>query len=512
MNARDPRRWWILGSVVLAMLAIGLDVTVLSVALPTLATDLSATTGQLQWFVAGYALVLPAALLPGGLLGDRYGRRRMLLIALAVFGLGSLACAFAPTAGAFLAARILAGLGAALAIPVSLSMITVLFDEAERPRAVGMWAAANFLALPVGPILGGWLLSHAWWGWVFLVNLPVVLLGMLAVALWMPASRGERRPVDLPGVVASSAGLALVTYGFIRAGDEGFAEPLALAAVVGGLLVLVGFARYERRLAHRGGSPVVDPALFASRRFTWGTVVSAVGVFAMVGILFSAPQYFQAVLGTDAMGSGVRLLPLIGGVAVGAGLADRLAARAGVKVTVGLGFALLAGALAAGARTGLHTGFGFTATWTGVAGVGMGLALATGASVAMSALSAERAGVGSAVMQAAQKVGAPLGAAVLGSVLNSGYRHALHLADLPAALADTVRSGVFAGSAVAARLGSADLLDEVRGGFVRGMDDMLYGCAAVALAGLLLAVLFLPGRPAPGTEPGRAEQERARVG
>jgi DHA2 family multidrug resistance protein-like MFS transporter len=533
VTARDPRRWWILAAVVLAMLAIGLDVTVLSVALPTLATDLHASTGQLQWFVAGYALVLPAALLPGGLLGDRYGRRRILLIAMAIFGAGSVACAYAPSAGAFLAARVLAGLGAALAVPVSLSMLTVLFDPDERPRAVGMWAAANFLALPIGPILGGWLLTHYWWGWVFLVNVPVVLLGMLAVTAWMPESRGAHPPaLDATGVLLSSTGLAVLTYGFIRAGDRGWGDLGALASMVAGAAVLVAFAGHERRLsrrssrlvawrgtrragtvAGRGGEPLVDPALFASARFTWGTVVGGFGVFAMVGVLFTAPQYFQAVQGTDAMASGVRLLPLIAGVVVGAVGADRLAARAGAKFAVGTGFALLAGALAVGARTAPGTGFGFVAGWMCVAGAGMGLVLATGASAALGALSAERAGVGSAVMQAVQKVGAPLGAAALGSVLNAGYRHALHLTAVPAGVAAAARDGVFAGTAVAARLGSPALLADVRAAFVHGMDDMLWACGAVAVVGLVVGVSFLPGRADPArSDPGGTEQERARVG
>jgi len=193
MDGRATRRWWALGALTLAVLAVGLDGTILSVALPTLATDLHASTADLQWFVSGYTLVLASALLPAGLLGDRYGRKKILLGALALFGAGSLAVAYAPSAGAFIGARVLLGLAAAGVIPLSLSVLTVLFSTEERPRAVGVWAAANFLALPLGPILGGWLLSNYWWGWAFLINLPVVLVGLLAVVVLLPESRSAIR-------------------------------------------------------------------------------------------------------------------------------------------------------------------------------------------------------------------------------------------------------------------------------------------------------------------------------
>jgi EmrB/QacA subfamily drug resistance transporter len=498
MENVGARRWWILVAIVLATLAIGLDGTVLSIALPTLAASLHASTAQLQWFVAAYTLVLAAAVLPGGLLGDRFGRRRMLLIALAVFGLGSLGCAYAGSPGAFIAARVVAGVGAAFATPMSLSVLAVVFDDRQRPRAVGIWAGATFLALPVGPILGGWLLSHYWWGWVFLVNLPVVLLAMTAVALWVPESRGERRPgLDPVGMLTSCAGLAILTYGTIRAGQHGWGDPAALAEMAAGLLLLAAFALTERWLGRRpGGRPMVDVRLFRSASFTWGTVLAALGGFALIGLLFTAPQYFQAVRGADAMGSGVRLLPLIGGVVAGAVTADRLARRLGAKVVTAAGFVLITAGFLLGAATGPRSGFGFVAAWTALIGAGLGLSLATASSAALAQLSTDEAGVGSAVMQTVQKVGAPLGAAVLGSVLNAGYRGRLPVGGLPPAAASAARDSVFAGVRVADQLGSAPLRETVRGAFVHGMDVMLVACGGVAAAAVLLALLCLPGRRA----------------
>jgi MFS transporter, DHA2 family, multidrug resistance protein len=512
MNPGKTRRWWALGAITLAVLAVGLDGTILSVALPTLATDLHASTADLQWFVSGYTLVLAAALLPAGLLGDRYGRKRILLGALVLFGVGSLAVAYAPSAGAFIGARVLLGLGAAAVIPLSLSVLTVLFSPRERPRAVGVWAAANFLALPLGPILGGWLLTYYWWGWAFLINLPVVLVGLLAVAVLLPESRSATRTgLDPVGVLSSSAGLAVVVYGVIEAGQHGWEHPTALATMAAGALLLVGFGLWERRLGRRpDGQPLVDLGLFGSTSFTWGTILAAVGVFALFGVLFTAPQYFQAILGTDAMGSGLRLLPLIGGLAVGASVADRVVARAGAKVTVASGFALLAVGLGVGATTGVTSGTGYVAAWTPLVGLGMGLALATASAAALGALSAERAGVGSAVMQAVNKVGAPFAAAILGSVLNATYQRQLRLAGTPARVADAARDSVFAGVAAAQQLESVSLLDSVRAAFVAGMDGMLWVCAAIAVAGIVLALVFLPGRAAAAempAEPAALEDE-----
>jgi len=294
----------------------------------------------------------------------------------------------------------------------------------QSPAAVGVWATANFLALPLGPILGGWLLTNYWWGWAFLINVPVVLVGLLAVIVLLPESRSATRAgLDPVGVLSSSAGLAVLVYGVIEAGQHGWGDTMALTAMIAGTLLLVGFVAWERRLGRRpAGQPLVDLGLFRSTSFTWGTILAAVGIFALFGVLFTAPQYFQAVLGTDAMGSGLRLLPLKGGLAVAASVADRLAARAGAKVTAAFGFVLLAAGLGVGATTSVTSGTGYIAAWTVVVGLGMGLALATAASAALAALSAERAGVGSAVMQTVQKVGAPFAAAILGSVLNATYR------------------------------------------------------------------------------------------
>jgi DHA2 family multidrug resistance protein-like MFS transporter len=499
MMTSGMRRWWALGALNLAVLAVGLDATVLNLALPTLASTLHASEAELQWFVAAFSLALAAGLLPAGLLADRYGRKKVLLISLAVFGAGSLACAYAPSALALIVARTVLGLGAAAMVPVVLATLTVLFSEAERPRAVGIWAASNFLALPLGPILGGYLLSHYWWGLVFLINVPVVLIGLVAIALLVPESRSADRPgLDLVGVLTSSLGLVGLTYGVIETGRLGWGDVNALAPLLAGVGLLVAFGLWESWLSRRpDGQPLVELALFQSASFTWGTILAGAGVFAMFGVLFTLPQYVQAILGLDAQGAGLRLLPLIGGLVVGAGLADRLAARVGAKLTVALGFTVLAGGLIAGAQTTVTSGDGFLLVWSAFCGAGVGLALATAADGALAALPPERTGVGSALMQAIQKVAVPLGAAVLGSVLNSIYQTHLDLTGLPPVAAAAVQKSVFSGIAVAHQLGSAPLLDSVRSAFVASMDLAMWVCAAVTLLGLVLALAFLPRRSRP---------------
>jgi DHA2 family multidrug resistance protein-like MFS transporter len=379
---------------------------------------------------------------------------------------------------------------------MALSGLTVLFSEAERPRAVGVWAAANFLALPIGPILGGWLLTNYWWGWVFLINVPVAAIGLVAVLALVPESRAPQPPgLDPLGIVTSSGGLALATYGLIQAGDKGWASAWALVPLLAGLAVLVGFLGWERRLGRRpGGRPLLDPELLRSRSFTWGMLLMTTATMALVGVLFSLPQYFQGVLGTDAMGSGLRFLPLMAGLAVGAVPADRIAARTGAKSAVAVGSGVLAAGLLGGALTNAGTGEGFLAAWTAVVGAGLGLAMATAVSAALSELPAERSGVGSAVLQAVKNVGTPLGAAIFGSVLNSGYQARLDLGGLPQAAAAAMRASLFGGLAVARRLGSTPLLESVRTAFLHGMDSALVVSAAIALAGVLLALAFLPGR------------------
>jgi EmrB/QacA subfamily drug resistance transporter len=498
MISLGARRWWALGALASALLAVGLDLTVLNLALPTLATDLHASNAQLQWFIDAYTLALAAMLLPAGLLGDRFGRKKLLLGALGVFGIASLACAYATSAGALIAARAALGLGGAFLIPLSMSVLTVLFTPEERPKAIAIWVAANAVSWPIGPILGGWLLDSYWWGSVFLINVPVTVIGLVAVAALLPESRGAERPrLDLAGVALSSAGLVAVTYGAIDAGQHGWGSPAVAASLLAGVLLLAAFVQLQRRLAGRGQrQPLVDLSLFRSASFTWGAVLVMLVSFALFGVLFAVPQYLQSVNGASAMGSGLRLLPVIGGLLVGSQAAERLARRAGAKLTVASGFVLLAAGFAIGASTGVHSGYRLVAAWISIVGVGVGFTLPTAMDAALGALSPSHSGVGSGVIQAFRQVGGTIGVAVLGTVLSSAYHARLDLAGLPAGAASAVRDSVAAGVALAQRLGSAALLRSVQAAWVHGMDVMLLVCGGTALLGIVLSVALLPRRAA----------------
>jgi MFS transporter, DHA2 family, multidrug resistance protein len=482
-------RWWALAALSLSTIAIGLDSTVLSVALPTLAGDLAASTGDLQWFTTSYLLVLAAALLPAGMLGDRFGRKRMLLGALVVFGAASAACSYAVTSGQLVAARAVLGLGAAVIMPLSSAVLTVIFEPAERGRALTVWVTANTLGIPLGPLVGGYLLDHFWWGSVFLINVPLVLAGIVAVALWVPESHGDRqRRFDPLGVVLSAAGLVAVTYGIIEAGERGWSDARSLFTAGAGVALLAIFVWWQRRAP----APLVDLRLFRSRGFTWGALLATVASFAMFGLLFALPLLFQEIGGNDAFGTGLRLLPVIGGLMVGARIGGKLESRLGAKVVVTAGLVLIAGGLLLGTATGPGSGYGFIAIWISLAGAGLGLTMPPAMNAALGALSRERSGVGSGLIQALRQVGSAVGVAVLGTVLNGVYRDALDGSGLPDAAQDSVSAGV----AVARGLGDPGLLNVVRSAFTDGMAVTMLVAAAVAMCGAVLSMVFLPGRPA----------------
>ena len=373
----SSRRWWALIAIAASVLVVGLDLTVLSLALPNIAVSLHASTGDLQWFTDAYSLVIAAMILPAGLLGDRYGRKRVLLVALVLFGAASALCAVASSTGELIAARALLGVGASAIFPMSLSVLPTMFAPEERRKAIAIMSAATMLSFPIGPILGGYLLDHFWWGSVFLINVPVVVIALVAVVFLLPESRSVNRPsIDVLGVLISSAGLIAVTYGCIKAGENGWGNATALATIAVGLVLLALFVLVERRITARGGQSLVDLALFKSVGFRWGTILVTFLSFAMFGLFFALPQYFQDVRGASSLGSGLRLLPMVLGMVVGMVVGTRLQSvrggsegtpgrsAAGPRAVITAGYLVIAVALAIGAFTTLsqldlvHAGLG----------------------------------------------------------------------------------------------------------------------------------------------------------
>ncbi len=510
MSALGAKRWWALIAIVLSILTVGFDSTILNVALPTLATSINASTDQLQWIVDAYVLVFAGLLLPMGVLGDRYGRKRLLLIGLALFGGASILAVFAGNAEQLIAARAVMGVGAAILTPITIAILPVIFGPEERGKAIAVLTMGMGIGLPLGPIIGGILLQHYWWGSIFLVNVPVALIAMIAVALLVPESKDPSPArLDIPGALLSTAGLTIFVYGVIEAPSRGWSDGLVLSALVGGLALLTAFILVERRVAE----PMIDLHLFHRRRFALGTAAGTICSFFLIGMLFITPLFLQAVHGYDALGVGVRLLPLIGGLFFGAPLGERISSKIGTKVPVATGLLLAGVALAIAATTQVGSGYGFIAAWLAVAGFGTGFAMAPAMDSVLGELPRERAGSGTALTMTVRQVGGALGVALLGSILSAVYLSRLDTTGLPASAASAAKDSIAGAMAVAQRLGDAALARNASGAFVDGMSVVMLVCAGVAVAGGVLVAALMPARPVaqPVTDGEESEHELAGI-
>ncbi|MGP4005519.1 MFS transporter [Streptomyces sp. 4N124] len=508
--APDPRRWWALAALVASMLTLGFDMTILNVALPTMAADLGASTGEQQWMADAYVVVFAALMLPAGLLGDRFGRRLMLITGLGIFLAGSVIGALAGDVTWVIVARAVMGVGAALVTPLALSVLPALFAPEERTKAVGIMSAASALGLPLGPIIGGWLLDHFWWGSVFLVNVPMAAIGIAACVFLLPETRDPASPkVDTVSTALTAAGLGALIYAIIEAPVRGWGDPLVLGMSGAALLLIAGLVVRERR-AER---PMLDMALLGHRGFLFNTLAATLVMFILSGLLFVLPPYLQAVLGHDALGTGVRLLPMMGGLLVATRAAQPVIARFGARAVVSAGLVVLAFAALLGSRTTVDSGYGFTALWLSITGVGFGFSVIPAMSGALGTLPRDRAGSGSGLLMTLRQVGAALGIALLGSLLSGVFRDRLDVTGLPAPAADTAGESVVAAHVVAERTGSADLIASANSAYVHGMGLVLLVCGIAALVSALLAAAFLPGAPESEKEPAppvAAPQEDAR--
>jgi MFS family permease len=474
---------------VAAMLVVGLDTMVLNVALPTLATQLHAGTTELQWLTDSYTLAFAGLLLPAGLLGDRFGRKRLLIGAIALFGAASVFAAYSGSTGELIWTRAVMGVGAAAIMPLTLSVLPAMFGKEERTKAVAMLTASVAVGLPLGPLLGGWLLQHFWWGSVFLINVPVAVIAIAGVALLVPESADPSAPrLDLIGTVLSVLAIVGLVYGIIQLPADGWGDPVVLTSLAAGVIALAAFLAWERKTAALSGipapgraghagrasharpsSPLVDLNLFRNKRFTW-SVGAATGVsFVMFGAFFLLPLYFQNVTGTDSMGTGLRLLPLIGGLLVGGLASEKVATRFGVRAVVTAGLLLLGAGLLVLATVHTGTGYGPVAAALGVAGLGLGTALAPAMDTVLGELPETKTGVGSALASTCRQVGAALSVAILGSVFNTVQR--AHLPGPP------------------------------REAFVAGMSVVMWVCVAISVLVAVAFAVFMPGRRAATEEP-----------
>ena len=490
MSVPGVRRWWALAAIVLSALTIGFDATILNVALPTLATRIGADNSDLQWIVDSYILIFAGLLLPAGVLADRYGRKKAMLAGLALFAGASVVAMTAGGPTALIVARGLMGIGAATITPVALAVIPSIFEPAERARAVAVTTVGLGLGVPLGPLVGGYLINHFWWGSVFAVNIPTAGVAFLAVALLIPESRDPAPGrLDPLGAVLVTAGLVSFVYGIIAGPDRGWRDGLVVSTIAAGVVLLAAFVVWQRR----NPEPMIDLGLFRDRRFLWAALGATIASFAMFGLLFVLPQYLQVVAGHDAFGTGLRLIPMMLGLVAGARISEAVAGRFGARGAIAAGLAVIAAGLAIGTFTTVNTGYGMVAAWLSVVGIGVGLSMAPAMTAILESLPPARTGMGSSLSQTLRQVGGALGVAVLGSVLASTYTSGLRLPPaLPPAAAHAARDSVAAAQAVAARLGMPDVYGTARLSYVHAMDVVLLICAVASLLGAVLTARFIP--------------------
>jgi EmrB/QacA subfamily drug resistance transporter len=505
------QRWWILGVMCLCLLIIIVDNSILNVALPTLQKDLNASNSQLQWIVDSYTLVFAGLLLTAGSLGDRFGRRGALILGLSVFGIFSFSSAMAHSATQLTFTRAAMGIGGAFIMPATLSIITNVFPPEERGRAIAFWAAIAGVATALGPISGGFLLQHFYWGSVFLVNLPIVIVGILGAVFIVPTSKDPAKPaLDPLGALLSIVGLVTLVYAIIEAPDRGWTDPLILGIFAFSLIVLGAFALWERYIP----SPMLDTSFWKSPRFSAASAGIMLLFFAMFGSIFLLTQYLQYIMNYTALQAGIRLLPMALTMLIVAPLSARIVERLGTKTVVasGLGLAGVGLALFAGLPSENISYWGDVAWRMVIMAAGMGLTMAPATESIMGSLPRAKAGVGSAVNDTTRQVGGALGVAIIGSVMTSVYSSQigslLSGLGIPVPQINTAKEGL-AQTFEVARANPAhtqQIINGAKDGFVTGMHRGVLVGAAAAFLGAIIALRWLPARAA--QEEAFEEQDR----
>jgi EmrB/QacA subfamily drug resistance transporter len=481
----------------LAAFTINVDTTIVNIALPSLVRQLDASTRELQWVVDAYTLTFAALVLAAGSLGDRYGRKGALLTGLAVFGCATAVGGLVDSAGALIAVRAVMGVGAALIFPSTLSIISNLYTErGERARAIGVWGAMTGLGVALGPVTGGWLLEHFWWGSVFVAMAPVAAVTFLGGVLFVPTSRDPATPpVDVAGLVLSTIAIGTLVFTIIEAPERGWTG----SATIGGFALAgaaaVVFVAWERRLVH----PMLDVSLFRNLRFSAASGSIMVIFFALAGFVFLITQYFQFLKGYAPFSTGLRILPVAISIAIGSLVGVRLAVTVGNKAVVATGLFLVGVSFAWVSANSVATSYAVIAGQMVVAGLGMGFTTAPATEAIMGVVPKEKAGIGSAVNDATRELGATLGVAIIGSVYASLYASGIQDAagSVPAGALDTAGESIGAAYAVSSQLGPAGqpLLEAAQAAFFDGFQLGCLVAAGVLFVGAAFAARFLPSRP-----------------
>jgi EmrB/QacA subfamily drug resistance transporter len=475
-------RWWTLVTLSLSLLVVIIDDTIINVAMPSLQRELGATTSALQWIADAYILVFAGLLLTMGTLGDRFGRKRALQLGLLTFAAASVWAASAGSTTELILARGFMGVGGALIMPSTLAVLVDVFPRQERVRAIAIWTGVASLGIPLGPLVGGWLLERYWWGSAFLVNLPIVLLVLVLGRFLVPESRHPAPPrTDWVGAALSTAGVGSLLAGIIEGPDRGWLDPLVLGFFAAAAVILAAYAVFELRSDH----PLLDLRLFRRPTFSAGTAAITLAMLALAGLVFNLTQYLQLVRGYSPFQAGLRTIALAVGFGMGGQIAQRARARFGARPAIVAGLVAVSGVLTWFATVGVSTAYWTIGIALGLAGAAISLVLIPSTDLIMAEMPEEQAGIGSAVNDLGRQLGAALGIAVLGSLMNSTFADRVTaLPGLPAAAAEVARESLGGALAVAGQLGQP-VGGALRGAATSGFMDG-FGVAMLAGAGLIL--------------------------
>lgn len=481
MTDRHPRRWLILIVLCLSTLVLVLDNGVLTVAIPSLTEDLGATAQDIQWIIASYILVFAGLLLTAGSLSDRYGRKRVMIIGLVIFGAASLLATYANSPETLIAGRVLMGIGGAVVMPSTLSILITVFDEQERRKALSIWSSVLMVGLIGGPIMGGALIAHFWWGSVFLINVPVAALAIAAAMIWMPESKGPWRKPDPLGALLSMVGLVSLVWVIIEVPNRGVDWPMLALAVVG----LAGFVAWELHTP----VPMVPLNLFRNRNFSGGSLSLLLVQIGNGGLVLALTQYLQFVLGYTPTKAGLALAPMAIAVILVNGVGATLGQKIGNRPMTAAGLVVLAGGFLFLSTLGADDGFGMVTIALALFGIGGGLAQPAATAALMGAVPHEYAGVGSALNDTLQQSGAALGVAILGSVLASNFTSAM-----PESAPSAARESIGEALAIAISTGDAGLAQAARVAFAEAMSSSFVVGAIAVLGSAVLAFVLLRDR------------------
>ena len=492
--ARDyERRWWTLAVLCLSLVMIVVANASLNVALPTLVRDLNAGSSSLQWIVDAYSLVFAGLLLTAGALGDRYGRRLALNGGLILFGIASGFAAFSSSANALIVARAFMGVGATFVMPATLSVLAHVFPPDERPKAIAIWAAFAGVGAGLGGVTSGWLLQHFWWGSIFLTNVFVVAIALIAGFFLVPSANEKRRaPLDPLGALLSIAGLGTLIYGIIEAPNRGWLSPATVVTFALTVVILGAFAAWE----FRATDPMLDLRFFRNPRFTAGATTITLVFFVMFGTFFIITQYLQLVLGYSPLEAGIRVLPWAAMYMVSTTRSAGLVTRFGQRRVVSSGLAIVAFGLLVLSRSTVGGNYAIVALGLVITAAGMGLTTAPSTGAIMQSLPLPKAGVGSAVNDTTREVGGALGVAVFGSIVTSRFHVAIvdKVSGLPAAATRSLGAALEHAATLPGGRGAA-VASAARDSYVHGFDTTLVFAATVALLASGLIAFLL--RPAP---------------